>query len=470
MRMPRIWLLGTALLCAVASPARGADGLDTSWNGTGIVSVQVPGYGFEVSFGPATMVVQPDGRILLAASCNAGIYNHDLDTICMARLLPSGAIDYSFGQRLTGMFAFAEFPGYPPSAFIGTRGLLRQRDGRIVVAGSADAQSHSAAVTRLATDGTPDGSSTVQPVTFEFSHHENQPLSFITAIAQQADGKLVVAGYTHAYNTTPPNTDFAVARLRTDLSLDSSFNGTGKIVIAFDRGGNNEDEANALAILPDGKIVVAGYAATASAGKDVALARVNANGTLDTTFGDQGRATFDFGTHKDNVANAVKVDAAGRIWIAGYKQYSATDFDFAVARVLADGSALDAGFCNNGYQTVLFDLGNDDKIDIARDLLLQSDGKIVLVGDAKVNSLRTQFAAARLLPNCQLDATFGNGGKLHDVFPGNFGIIRDYLTSAAFGNSGIVAAGYSETERDGWGRFGVAQIRLDRIFTNSFED
>jgi uncharacterized delta-60 repeat protein len=313
-----------------------------------------------------------------------------------------------------------------------------------------------AAITRLLPDGTLDPDVAVQPVTFKFSQS-----SYISAVAQQPDGKLVVAGYTDSAGVE--NDDFAVARLRTDLTLDPTFNGTGKNIFAFDRGGYNVDEAYAVAIRPDGKIVVAGFAQTASDEADLAVARLKPDGTLDDMFGMQGRASFDLGRHHNDVANAVKVDTAGHIWVAGYRQYDGNDLDFIAARLLDDGSGFDSGFC-----ATHFDLPGGDKGDAAEDLLLQSDGKIVLVGYANTAPDSAAFAVERLWPDCRFDATFGNAGQLTGSF-------HDPSTSvayaAAFGGSGIVLGGITkegQIAQQGY-QFGVAQLRLDLIFTDTFE-
>ena len=86
------------------------------------------------------------------------------------------------------------------------------------------------------------------------------------------------------------NSDFAVARLNADGTIDTTFGaGTGKSVVAFDLGGTNTDTATALALKADGKIVVGGYAATAANGFDFAILQLNTDGTRDTSFNLTGR-------------------------------------------------------------------------------------------------------------------------------------------------------------------------------------
>jgi len=158
----------------------------------------------------------------------------------------------------------------------------------------------------------------------------------ISAVAVQADGKIVVAGYTGG-------NDFGVARLLGNGNLDTSFDGDGKVTIDF--GGY--DGANAVAIQSDDKIVVAGY--TSGPSDDFAVARLLTNGALDTTFDGDGKATVDFGGYDG--ASAVAVQSDGKIVAAGYTAGPADDG--AVARLLTTGT-LDPTFSSDGKATVDF--------------------------------------------------------------------------------------------------------------------
>jgi hypothetical protein len=146
------------------------------------------------------------------------------------------------------------------------------------------------------------------------------------------------------------------------------------------------------------------------------------------------------------------------------RQYDGNDYDFLVARVLADGSALDTDFCGSGFRAVAFDL-DSRKTDVVYDMLLQSDGKVVLAGYASTDT-GSNFATARLRTDCALDATFGSGGKLYGPFDAS--MVGNDGTAVAFGGSGIVLAGYA-SGIDVGGQFGVAQLKLDLIFSNAFE-
>ena len=124
------------------------------------------------------------------------------------------------------------------------------------------------------------------------------------------------------------NIDFGVVRYTADGHPDPSFNGTG--VETTDIAGRG-DVANAVAVQPDGKIVAAGEAETAPGAFDFALVRYNPDGTLDTSFGGDGIVTTDLGTDDDD-ANAIALQPDGKIVVVGD-----TDENVALARYLPDG-------------------------------------------------------------------------------------------------------------------------------------
>ncbi len=216
-------------------------------------------------------------------------------------------------------------------------------------------------------------------------------------IAIQPDGKLVVAGSSDAAG----NFDFAVVRFNTTGSLDASFGSGGKVLTDF--GAASDDEAHAVAIQPDGKLVVAGYS-DASGGGDFAIARYNVDGSLDASFGSSGKVLTDLGSANIDFALAVGVQPNGKIVAAGASR-AAGNYDFAVIRLNTDGS-LDAGYGSGGKE--LTDLGS---IDQATTLAIQPDGKIVAGGLSDAGGSR-DFALVRYNADGSLDAGFGSGGKV----------------------------------------------------------
>src|SRR5688572_13755652 len=222
-----------------------------------------------------------------------------------------------------------------------------------------------------------------------------------TDIAIQADGKIVAVG--GSYVPLTGNSDFAILRYNTNGLLDTTFNGDGRLITNI--GGF--DRAAAVAIQPNGKIVAAGEKCSLSMGPcDIALARYNANGTLDTTFSGDGKQTNDFGGGSNGSYGSVAIQSNGKIVVSGY-MHNGTDNDFAVYRYLSNGS-LDTTFSGDGMVNIGFGAGSQD---IAADVVLQSNGKILVVGaSGDTNNANNNFAIARLNANGSLDTTFSSDG------------------------------------------------------------
>ena len=170
------------------------------------------------------------------------------------------------------------------------------------------------------------------------------------SVAVQTDGKIVVAGYA----TVGPAAQIALVRYNVDGTLDKSFNGTGKVITAV---GDGDCKGEGLALQSDGKIVVAGYSFKPG-GKDRAeftVLRYNPDGTLDSGFGESGKVTTGIGGNSDS-ANSVALQEDGKIVVAGYT-FAPGNNDFAVARYNANGS-LDTSF--NGTGKASADFGKID--------------------------------------------------------------------------------------------------------------
>ncbi len=258
------------------------------------------------------------------------------------------------------------------------------------------------------------------------------------ALAIDSSGKIVVAGSTER---VPYHGDFALARYNADGSLDATFGTDGKVTTAFTEFGEGYDTAgaNALAIDSSGKIVVAGGAGKFLEYYDFALARYNADGSLDTTFGSNGTVTTDFGGKRDS-ARALAIDSSGKIVVAGEAPGEA-QADFALARYNADGS-LDTTFGINGKVTT--DFGGS--FDTATALAIDSSGKIVVAG-----YISALFGLARYNADGSLDATFGIDGKVITHFGGSNGV-----NSLAIDSQGrLVAAGWSADNAIALARYNI---------------
>jgi uncharacterized delta-60 repeat protein len=385
----------------------GTDGiLDTTFDGDGKVTI---GFGSDNECAEA-LVLQPDGKIVVAGysseNCSSLPYGYcpDRDFV-LARLNPNGSLDPGFdddgnprngtGKVRTG---FGEFEG--------ALGVALQRDGKIVAAGfKFNRSSSDFALARYNSNGRLDS-------TFDGDGKLTTNLGgtggggmrgFLVsmeaaeAVAVQSDGKIIAVGSSNAGG----NNDFAIVRYNSNGTLDTTFDGDGKTLTGFVSG--NSEVANAVTIQPDGKIVVAGVTG-ASEQRDFALARYNTNGSLDTTFDDDGKTVDDVFLNNDDVAYGLALQPDGKLVTAG-SIHRGTYKSFALARYFPDGS-LDAG----GRLTA--DFGGDDR---ANAVAIQLDGKIVVAGLGG----NSDFALARFDDDGRLDPSFGGGdGKVTTNFVG----------------------------------------------------
>jgi uncharacterized delta-60 repeat protein len=237
-------------------------------------------------------------------------------------------------------------------------------------------------------------------------------------------------------------------------SLDTSFAG-GKVIIPV---GSSDDYAYAMAVQADGKVVLAGRSAEHLG--DIAVVRLERDGTLDSTFGTGGKVTTDL-AGRSETAYAVAVQSDGKIVVAGTTTSPVTKNDFVVVRYTASG-ALDTGFGEGGKVVTSF----SDESDTAWALVIQADGRIVVGGDSNGNGVvptGLDFALARYNADGALDATFGTGGKVTTSVRPNGG--RDSIYALALqtvdGETRIVAAG-------GEGDFSLARYRADGQLDASF--
>jgi uncharacterized delta-60 repeat protein len=192
--------------------------------------------------------------------------------------------------------------------------------------------------------------------------------------------------------------DFAVARYNANGTLDTTFGTGGKVTTAF---GSGADQAYGIAIQPDGKIVVTGQARMTT--DDFAVARYDTNGTLDATFGTGGKVTTDITSGATDYGRTVAIQSDGKIVVAGSSRSTArkATFDFAIVRYNSNGS-LDTTFDSDGKLTVSITSNND----YANVILMQPDGKIVVGGKGEVSKNNYAFALLRVTSTGATDTSF----------------------------------------------------------------
>lgn len=359
-----------------------AGALDTSFgpDHTGKILQQLRGSAPDFA---EAVAVQKDGRIVVA-----GITRPPLASeagIAIARYNADGSLDTTFGAAHDGRTVLKFAPVGPDSAPMGLRIMA---DGRIVL---GEALGGNFAVFRLKADGTPD-------MTFGdgagFAETQVGASGEVRDLVVRPDGRILVAG--EVYSSAATGQDMAFVQFNADGSLDRSFGpGPGGVQVipkAYDSG------IDALYLLGDGSVLAAGR----SRG-DFSLVRLDSHGFVVRSFGDHGEVRTDFGHSATDRATGIAVLADGRIVLVGNSRG-----DFALARYSASGQ-FDTDFGTGGRVT--FDLGG---IDVAQDLTLAADGKLIAIGSTQKSAGDTDdrvFAAARFDAGGKLDATFGAAGQ-----------------------------------------------------------
>ena len=354
--------------------------------------------------------IQADGKIVLAGSSKP---TNGTSNIILVRLTTSGALDASFGV--------GESDGTRDgvvSVDLGGSGedvasaIAIKSDNKIVVAGyTTQFGTKNLMIAQFNSDGTMDntfgaGSDDGTPegvVSLSLSEGDDEA----NGLAVQTNGMIVVVGTTRDADNS---TNAVVARLKADGSLDTAFgtgvgDGTpdGVVGVSF---GNGNDVANSVALQSDGKIVLVGTTTATDNSSNIAVARLNSDGTLDSAFGadtsdgtPDGVVGLSLGTGND-VGTAIVVQADGKILVAGYTTPANETTNAAVVRLLSDGK-LDTAFGQgnadgspDGVTTISLGIGND----FAYAMALTADGKILVAGD-RVHDNSSDIWVARLLAN-----------------------------------------------------------------------
>ncbi|MEO5892884.1 MAG: T9SS type A sorting domain-containing protein [Ferruginibacter sp.] len=350
--------------------------------------------------------IQSDGKILVAGF---SLLNSE-SQFTVTRYNTNGSLDNSFDTD--GKLLDDSKQGY--TTFNST---AVQADGKIVTAGRTwNGTDYDFAIVRYNLNGTPDNSfSTGGKVTTNFGATDEA-----VSVAVQSNGKIIVAGNTD-------DSKVAIARYNADGSPDATFSGDGKLIITI----GFADVCKTVALQSDGKIVLAGYSFTDPNYDSVyyAIVRLNADGSFDNTFSEDGKQLTDFEASPSFVSSMViqndgKIVAAGRSNINGQN-------NFTLARYTSDGN-LDPTFSQDGKQISAF--GGDGYF--GQSVAVQNDGKIILAGfSEELFSVTSSFLVARYKANGDLDETF-NGQGYHSISLGDH---FNFATSVAINIDGRIA-------------------------------
>jgi uncharacterized delta-60 repeat protein len=324
---------------------------------TGYVRLDIGGA--QVHDDAAAIAVQSTGKIVLAGMTGVQQGNFSYRRVVLARFTAEGDVDPTFGGGGTGRVVLPMF--YAPgegndeltSIALDQGGHLPSGDGLTIVGHTLGR--NNAFVARLTADGafdggfgTPlDGGGRSGYVLFEASHAGGvqRGVSTIAGARILRDGKIAIVG-------SGDDRGLTFLRLHADGSLDPDFAEDGRVTIKFS-GPAEFDEPAALALQGNGKLVAAGYATSRATGTphtDFFVARVLADGAIDTAFGDGlGRAVVQVSTFED-AAFALAVEPSGNLVAGGDAQAgSSVDFDFALTRLFGDPDRIFQGTFQSGF-------------------------------------------------------------------------------------------------------------------------
>ena len=374
------------------------------------------------------MAIDSSGRIVLAGEVEMNTKQSNSFDFGLVRHSGSGALDTTFngtGKVNTGVSTLSDYAkavAIDPSS------------GKIIAAGSSVRSSSSSAtsfaVTRYNSNGSLD-------TTFSGDGKLTVALGSTggaNAVAIQADGKIVAAGY-----SGESFVDTTLIRLNADGNLDPTFGSGGVVVTALSPGGDNARAVLIQSVGGADKILAVGIAARTMSQGQIAMARYNLDGTLDSSFGSGGSGVVltQIGPISSG-ATCAAIDAQGRIVVGGSDRVADGNGHFALARFLPDGT-LDTSLNGTGSVVTVMDTRGDYISSIA----IAPDGKIVTGGTnegGNTPGTDYRFTLACYNPDGSLDASFDGDGK---VFT-KVGTSGDHCTAVAvLGDGRIVAGGYA---------------------------
>ena len=323
----------------------------------------------------SAIAIQQDGKIVVAGNITS------LTELFAARFMADGKPDTSFANR--GIFADFEF-----SSFDEVNAIALQSDGKLLITGGKVGSSilfEAGVLMRLNTNGSID-KSFAKDGRFQNKIDyvsENEAAACNKAIAIQQDGKIVTTGYQDAGEITTHN--YVVSRYNTDGMPDQTFGNMGNAITKMN---DINDNPQSIGIQSDGKIVISGVSAVDRITRKMIVLRYTANGTLDNTFGTNGKVTISFSGDVESCTALLQPN--GKIILAGsiYIKNSNDEEDFCLSRINENGT-IDSTFGVDGKKIIVSEQSNDS----FQSALLKSNDKIVLVGYSWYNEHLTAVLA-----------------------------------------------------------------------------
>ena len=357
-------------------------------------------------------LIQADGKIVVAHS-TVGT-NDSNSHLSLSRYRKDGSLDPDFGEQGQVRTVLSPEASYP-------RTLNLQEDGRILVTGIVTESDGSIrlALLRYQSDGQLD-------TTFREDGIHILPFTSVVAdeandVAVQPDGKILVGGI---YGNR-----MTVMRFLRDGQWDPDFADDG--ILQLDE---NWFQLSALALRPDGKLLVSGVRQGTTV-KEMSITQILPNGTIDDSFGSAGLTTFR-PLDDDNVGVDVVLEEDGKAVILGYGlRGSDFDYDIVLLRINADGS-LDESFADDGWH--ILDL-EEQSSDFPYRLMRQEDGKWIALGEVLFDTSMAEFSMVllRFDEDGNLDEGFGDGGRLLEKFSET-----TRFTGAALRDGKLITVGY----------------------------
>lgn len=423
-----------------------ADGtLDISFANQGRATINLRS---DVSETVGDLVVLPNGAFLLHGVIDGG--NEQL----LLRLSSGGVLDQSFGQSGLLTLSTAE----TRRSILAK--LLVQPDGQVVLGGVRNLFQPSLrwlTLLRVTTAGAfdttfdTDGEVLVAPGN-----------SVATTIALQTDGNVLVGGYT-GYDRSGAPAAWTLLRYTPNGALDPTFADAGKLVTSF-QAASGQPWVRAVAVQPDGKIVALGQLYFPDSGwgeksYDTGLLRYNPDGTLDTTFANQGQWQTRLPLALDKTTHPLLLQPDGKLVIVGNQTVDGQTY-FVLVRLNSDG-ALDTTFADQGQQRTPIDSSAE-----ARAVARQPDGKLVVVGRARTSqTFEDAFVVVRYQPNGALDTSFDGDGLLFTPFSQTTGA---YAVAVQADGKLVVAGTAQTTENLGDDAFTLVRYQPDGALDATF--